>query len=80
MGKQSGKTKIDLYVINKVRSMRLAKKLTQTHLAVHLQVSIGFIGHIESPNFVAKYSVSQLNALAKLLKCSPKDFWPEKPL
>jgi transcriptional regulator with XRE-family HTH domain len=80
MGKQSGKTKIDLYVINKVREYRIARNLTQTHIAVHLGLSVGFIGHIESPRFVAKYNIAHLNALAKLFKCSPKDFWPEKAL
>jgi transcriptional regulator with XRE-family HTH domain len=80
MPKHSGKSKVDLYLINKVKEYRLARKLSQTHIAVQLGVSVGFIGHIESPKFVAKYNTSHLNELAKLFKCSPKDFWPEKAL
>lgn len=80
MGKQSGKAKIDLFIINRIREMRNERNLSQTHIAVQLGVSVGFIGHIESPKFPAKYSVSQLNLIAKLFKCSPKDFWPEKAL
>jgi hypothetical protein len=39
-----------------------------------------FVGHVETPNRRAKYNVNHLNALAKIFKCSPKDFMPEKPL
>lgn len=80
MSKQSGKSKIDLYVVGRIREIRRDRNLSQTHIAVQLGVSVGFIGHIESPKFPAKYSVTHLNQLAKLFKCSPKDFWPEKPL
>ena len=48
--------------------------------AIHLWVNRCYLGHIESPNFPAKYNATQLNELAKLFKCSPKDFWPEKAL
>ena len=80
MAKQNTKTKIDWYVISQVREKRLELKMSQTVIAVHLGLSVGFIGHIESPKFVAKYNVSHLNQLSKLFKCSPKDFWPDKPL
>jgi hypothetical protein len=39
-----------------------------------------FVGHVETPNRRAKYNLNHLNALAKLFKCSPKDFMPEKPV
>ena len=74
------KSKIDLFIVNKVREMRLSRDITQEGLAFHLGLSVGFIGHIESPHFRAKYNAIHLNELAKLFKCSPKDFWPEKPL
>jgi transcriptional regulator with XRE-family HTH domain len=63
-----------------VRDLRLGKGLGQEHIALHLEVSTGYIGHIESPKFAAKYTTVQINELAKLFKCSPKDFMPEKPL
>lgn len=74
------KTKIDWFIINKVKELRIDRKLEQDDIAIHLNVSSGFIGQIESPNFRAKYNTGHLNELAKLFKCSPKDFFPEKPL
>lgn len=60
--------------------MRVNADLGQEDIALHLEVSTGYIGHVESPNFAAKYTTKQINELAKLFKCSPKDFWPEKAL
>lgn len=60
--------------------MRMERNLSQDDIAIHLDLSKGYIGHIESPNFIAKYNTGHLNELAKLFKCSPRDFWPEKPL
>ncbi|RYG13586.1 MAG: XRE family transcriptional regulator [Chitinophagaceae bacterium] len=74
------KSKIDWYIVGRVKEMRLAQNWGQEHIAIHLKVSTGYIGHIESPNYKAKYTTVQLNDLAKLFKCSPKEFWPEKPL
>ena len=80
MGKKTEKSKIDWYIVSKVREKRLAKNLTQEDIAAHLELSVGFIGHIESPNFRAKYNTIHLNELAKLLGCSPREFLPEKAL
>lgn len=80
MAKQNAKSKIDWFIASRVREMRIEKRLTQTDIAVHLKLSVGFIGHIESPSFIAKYNTAHLNELAKLFKCSLKDFFPDKPL
>jgi DNA-binding XRE family transcriptional regulator len=80
MAKQNLKNKVDWYLINKIKERRNMLRLTQVDLAIHLEVSSGFIGQVESPKYRTKYKTSQLNELAKLLKCSPKDFWPEKPI
>ncbi len=56
------------------------RKVTQEQLAIHLGVSRGYLEYIESPDFPAKYTATHLNELAKVFKCSPKDFWPEKAL
>jgi len=80
MGSKILKTKIDWFIISKVKEMRNQQSLEQDDLAIHLNVSPGFIGQIESPNFRAKYNTSHINELAKLFNCSPKDFMPEKPL
>lgn len=74
------KNKVDWYLISRIKEKRNILGLTQVDLAIHLDVSSGFIGQVESPKFRTKYKTSHLNELAKLLKCSPKDFWPEKPL
>jgi len=80
MASKNLKTKIDWLIVTKVKDMRHARNLEQDDIAIHLNVSSGFIGQIESPNFRAKYNTQHLNELAKLFKCSPKDFWPEKPI
>jgi transcriptional regulator with XRE-family HTH domain len=80
MTRGNKKSKIDWYIVNQVRDKRVSAKLGQEDIALHLEVSTGYIGHIESPNFKAKYTTVQLNELAKLFKCSWKDFMPEKPL
>ena len=77
MGKEAG---IEKYVIEKVKQRRLELKISQAALAQLLDVSEGFIGNVENPNYPEKYNLRHLNELAKILKCSPKDFIPEKPL
>jgi transcriptional regulator with XRE-family HTH domain len=74
------KSKIDWYIVSRVREIRLEQNITQEQIAVYLGVSKGFLGHIESPKFLAKYNTTHLNQLAKVFKCSPRDFWPEKAL
>src|SRR5690606_35993526 len=69
---KTGKTEIDLYVINKIKEIRIAKGLTQSDLALALGMSNGFIGQIESPRYRAKYNVSHLYELSRILECSPK--------
>lgn len=73
-------TKIEQYVINTVRKKRIEKGISQKELAYMLDVSIGFIGNIENPEYRAKYNLNHINELAKILDCSPKDFFPEKSL
>jgi predicted transcriptional regulator len=80
MAKKNQKSKIDWYIVSRVREMRINSELGQEDIALHLEVSTGYIGHVESPNFKAKYTTVQINELARLFKCSPKDFMPEKPL
>lgn len=74
------KTKIDSYVIAKVKEKRLEKNLSQADLAYELNVSIGFIGKAESPKYPTHYNIKHLNDLAKILKCSPQDFLPKRPI
>ncbi len=71
---------IDTYVIEKVKEMRKAKCIKQQEIADWLEVDKSYIARIESSKYDKKYSVSQLNEIAKLLGCSPKDFFPKQPL
>lgn len=80
MNKVPSKSEIDIYVINKVRELRISAGISQADLAIALDLSVGFIGHIESSKYRAKYNISHLNQLAKILKCSFGDFFPEAPL
>jgi transcriptional regulator with XRE-family HTH domain len=67
-------------VIEKVKEMREEKNLSQADLAFELGVSVGFIGQVESPRYAAHYNLKHLNDLAKILKCSPRDFLPKKSI
>lgn len=72
--------KIEHHIINKVRELRLSKGISQTSLSHSIGKGTTFISDIEAPSKKAKYNVIHLNLIAKVLDCSPKDFWPEKPL
>ncbi len=74
------KTKIDLYVIARVKEKRLENNISQAELANELGMSVGFIGKVESPKYPSHYNIKHLNQLAKILDCSPQEFLPKKPL
>ena len=71
---------IDQFIVDTVKRMRIEKKISQKELGNLLDVSVGFIGNVENPRYRAKYNLSQINELAKILGCSPQDFLPPQPL
>lgn len=71
---------IERYIISRVKEIREVKGVTQEQLSLSLGKNITFISQIEAPSKKARYNVKHLNDIAKILNCSPKDFWPEKPL
>lgn len=71
------KTKFDIAVADRVRELRTAKGFTQRYLASVLGVSPGFVGQVESPHSETKYSLNQINRLAKEFDCSPRELIPE---
>jgi ribosome-binding protein aMBF1 (putative translation factor) len=73
-------TKIEKYIIQLVKDKRIKEGLSQIVLSQKLNMSDSFVGHVETPKRRAKYNVNHINALAKIFKCSPKDFMPDKPL
>ncbi len=73
-------TKIEKYVIEKVREIRISKNISQAELAHRINVSSGFIGKIESQKFNSKYNLNHINEISKALNVSPKELLPNKPL
>lgn len=77
------RTLIQQYIIDRVREKREQICMSQEKLAFTLGYeSQGYIRKIESTsvNYDDSYNVNHLNEIAKILKCSPRDFWPENPL
>lgn len=74
------KSPIEQFVIAIVKEKRLECGYSQREIAYMLDVSEGFIGNVENPKYRAKYNLNHINQLAQILKCSPKDFLPDKPL
>lgn len=70
------KSKIDLFVINKIKEKRKEEKVSQRGMAEILGCSAGFIGQVESLKSDTKYSIHQLYLIAKDFNCSPADFFP----
>lgn len=77
---EGSKSEIDLHIIAKVKKLRLEYNYSQAVLAIKLGLSDAFIGQIENPKHYSKYSMVQINKLAQIFNCSPRDFLPEKPL
>jgi len=74
-------TEVDKYVIQKVKERRVKKGLSQSQLAFEIGLaSKSFIAMLESGKYGKKYSVAQLNEIAKILECSPRDFLPKEAL
>jgi len=70
------KSAIDLFVINKVKEKRKELNISQRGIADILGCSAGFIGEVESENYVTKYSVHQLFLIAKEFECSLSELFP----
>jgi transcriptional regulator with XRE-family HTH domain len=68
------KSAIDLFVINKVKEKRKELNISQRGIADILGCSAGFIGEVESDNYVTKYSVHQLSLLPKNLNVRFQSF------
>ena len=70
-------TKIEQYVIDRVRDRRNQLGLTQDDLAIKSGYSYGFIATVEAGKKEKKYNLNNLLAFAKAMKCSPRVFLPE---
>lgn len=73
-------SEMDFYIINRVKTLRTGKNISQLNLALTMELSAGAIGKIENFRERAKYSIRHLNMLAKALDCSPQDLLPARPM
>ena len=71
---------IEQFVIDRIRTVRKEKGISQRELSALTELSIAFIANVESPKWRAKYNLNHINAIAKVFNCSPKDFLPEEPI
>lgn len=70
-------TKIEQYVIDRVRNKRNELGLTQVDLAIKSGYSSGFIATVEAGKNSKKYNLNHLLAFAQAMNCSPRIFLPE---
>lgn len=73
-------TLIELYVIERVRELRIKNKMSQSELSFHLNLASGFVGKVESKNTPSKYNLNHINKIAQIFSISPSDLLPDKPL
>lgn len=73
-------SKIEQYVIDKVREIRMKAEISQSNLSVGMELSSKFVGNVESNKTPDKYNINHLNKIAEILQCSIKDFFPEEPI
>jgi len=73
-------TKIEKFIIARVKEKRVEKGYSQMELSQKIGMSDSFVGHVETPKRRAKYNINHINSFARVFKCSPGDFLPDKPL
>ncbi|MCU0350828.1 MAG: helix-turn-helix domain-containing protein [Flavobacterium sp.] len=73
-------TEIEIFVVNKVKEYRTAKKISQAELSDRIGVSLGFIGKVESFKYNSKYNLNHINNISKALGISPQDLLPKEHL
>jgi len=71
--------KIEEYIIQKVKEMRVERDWSQQELADYMNISKSFISDIENPRRNAKYNLKHLNTLARVFDVPFSSFFPEKP-
>lgn len=65
--------------MNEVRKRRESLDMSQETLSFLIGKTHSFVGNVECMS-TKKYNFSHINAIAKAMKCSPKDFLPQEPL
>lgn len=73
-------SKIEQFVIDKVRELRMKAGISQVSLSVDMELNAKFVGNVESGKTPDKYNLNHLNKISEILNCSMKDFFPDQPL
>lgn len=71
------RSKVEEYVIQKVKEKRNQADMSQAELSYKLGFSTGFVGQAESSRYSTKYNLNHLNKLAQIFECSISDFLPK---
>jgi hypothetical protein len=74
------KTEIELFIIDKVRELRLANKVGQKKLSQELKLSISYVGRAEKLYTSTKYTFNHLNEIAKYFNVPYSYFFPATSL
>ncbi|MCX2584813.1 helix-turn-helix domain-containing protein [Pedobacter sp. MR22-3] len=73
-------SQLDFMLIERVRALRIASKMTQLQLTQKMKLADGFISKVETFTERAKYSIRHINLLASALNCTIQDILPlEQP-
>lgn len=72
----SKKSQYELEIVKNSIQIRNKYNKSQSYFAMLLNVSEGYIGHVENPNRPEMYTHDQLNAIALDLAISPRLFYP----
>lgn len=70
-------SQIEIYVIEKIKDLRVQNNMSQAEFAFILGVSASFIGKVESNKMSSKYNLNHINKIAKHFNVSPQIFIPE---
>ena len=74
------KSRIQLFVSQKVREIRELNGLTQEQFAERIKRSREFFANRENPNTGMAFNLDMINTIAKEFKISPKYFMPDEGL
>ena len=73
-------TRIESYIMKKVREKRIGFNFSPAKLTRLLNKYEGFVADVENPKVKVKYNINHINEIAKVFKCSPREFLPLNPL
>lgn len=73
-------SKIEQYVIDRVRGLRIKAGISQEMLSIKMELSSKFVGNVESSKRTTKYNLNHLYKIAEILGCSMREFFPSEAI